>query len=213
MISTGQPYTSNGPFSAGIAYLQTGSCLFNGEGCSLLEMTLGNPTCAGCGSSSDISLIPPHAFNVPVAFSYSNGCDGQGAACNTPGCSTAFYVPDDTTVQVACQTDNVNLVITFCGDGSGNSTASSSEPASSPSSTVSTVAAPSPTSSAVQASSSAPAISSSAVVSAPVNVVSAAPSSSSVPDRGTCKTGASKRDARARRSQNVKVHRRQHASH
>ncbi|KAF8419260.1 hypothetical protein L210DRAFT_3426224, partial [Boletus edulis BED1] len=57
-VLTGDTYTSNGPFS-GIAYLQTGGCNLNGENCTLLETTLINPTCAGCGSSTDISLIPP----------------------------------------------------------------------------------------------------------------------------------------------------------
>ncbi|KAI0315224.1 hypothetical protein OF83DRAFT_367907 [Amylostereum chailletii] len=118
IVSNGSDFTSNGPAASGIAYLQTGNCLFNGENCALLEFTLGNPTCAGCGSSTDISLIPPHALNVPVAFSYSNGCDGQGAACSTADCSTAFFKSDDNQVQVACQADNVNLLISFCENGS-----------------------------------------------------------------------------------------------
>lgn len=37
----------------------TGACDLNGEGCTTVEMTLGDPKCAGCGSSTDISLIPP----------------------------------------------------------------------------------------------------------------------------------------------------------
>ena len=28
----------------------------------LVEMTLNNPTCPGCGSSSDLSLISPYVF-------------------------------------------------------------------------------------------------------------------------------------------------------
>ena len=52
-------YTSNGPFPAAIAFLQTGKCGANGENCLLLETTLVNPTCIGCVSSTDLSLIPP----------------------------------------------------------------------------------------------------------------------------------------------------------
>ncbi|KAI0044979.1 glycopeptide [Auriscalpium vulgare] len=126
VVSNGSDFTSSGPASSGIAYLQTGQCLFNGENCALTEFTLGNPTCAGCGSSVDISLIPPHALNVPTAFSFFNGCDGQGASCSTPDCSTAFFKPDDNQVQVACQTDNVDLLITFCGGGSSSTPASTS---------------------------------------------------------------------------------------
>ncbi|EPQ57056.1 hypothetical protein GLOTRDRAFT_58158 [Gloeophyllum trabeum ATCC 11539] len=197
VISTGQPYTSNGPFSAGIAYLQTGECLFNGENCALLEMTLGNPTCPGCGSSTDISLIPPHALNVPVAFSYQGGCDGQGATCTTANCNTAFFVPDDTQVQVACQTDNVNLLITFCPDGDSPAPSSSAAPAPAPSSSK---PAQSSASEAAPSSSSVPSPSSSAVQASPASsqaaaaptVVAAAPapsasSSATVPNRGTCK--------------------------
>ncbi|KJA28799.1 hypothetical protein HYPSUDRAFT_154879 [Hypholoma sublateritium FD-334 SS-4] len=114
VLSTGADYTSNGPLISAIAYLQTGACGFNGEGCTLIETTLVNPTSPGSGSSTDISLIPPHAFSVTSGFAYFNGCDGAGADCTNPNCPTAFFQPDDTTVQVACQVDNVNLVITFC---------------------------------------------------------------------------------------------------
>lgn len=37
-----------------------GGCGFNGEGCTLIETTLINPTSPGSGSSTDISLIPPY---------------------------------------------------------------------------------------------------------------------------------------------------------
>jgi hypothetical protein len=117
LLSTGADYVSNGPLSSAIAYLQTGNCGFNGENCVLVEMTLGNPTCPGCGSSSDLSLIPPHAFNVETGFSYFGGCDGQGTTCDNGSCRTAFFNPNDNQVQVACQTDNVGLLITFCGSG------------------------------------------------------------------------------------------------
>lgn len=119
-LSNGEDFTSNGPLSSAIAYLQTGKCGFNGENCALVEMTMGNPTCPGCGSSVDISLIAPHAFNVPTAFRFYGGegdtCDGLGASCAGANCNTAFFQPDDTTVQRACQSDNVNLEITFCAN-------------------------------------------------------------------------------------------------
>ncbi len=70
-------------------------------------------------------------------YSYTHGCDGAGARCDNANCPTAFHKPDDTHVQVACQSNDVsslagervvrdqciliflrpqvNLVITFCG--------------------------------------------------------------------------------------------------
>ncbi|PIL32322.1 hypothetical protein GSI_05568 [Ganoderma sinense ZZ0214-1] len=109
VLSTGGDYTSNGPLISAIAYLQTGSCGFNGEGCTLIETTLENGA-----SSTDISLIPPHTFSVTSGFGYFNGCDGAGADCTSADCSTAFHQPNDTFVQVACTVDNVDLAITFC---------------------------------------------------------------------------------------------------
>ncbi|KAJ7680304.1 hypothetical protein DFH06DRAFT_972940 [Mycena polygramma] len=109
-VLTSTSYTSAGELAAVIAYLQTGSCGFNGEKCTLLELTMTNPVAVGGGSSADISLIDPHTFY--------DGCDGVGTTCDSPGCNTAFRQPDDTFVQVACQEDNANLLITFCPDGS-----------------------------------------------------------------------------------------------
>ncbi|KAF8959212.1 glycopeptide [Flammula alnicola] len=114
VLSTGGDFTSNGPLTSVIAYLQTGGCGFNGEGCTLIETTLINPTSPGSGSSTDISLIPPHSFSVTSGFGYFNGCDGAGADCTNPNCPTAFHVSTDNGVQVACQADNVDLAITFC---------------------------------------------------------------------------------------------------
>ncbi|KAL5506908.1 hypothetical protein ACEPAH_6364 [Sanghuangporus vaninii] len=114
VVSSGSPFTSNGPLVSAIAFLQTGSCGQNAEGCTLVETTLQNPTTAGSGSSSDISLISPHTFSVASGFRYENGCDGTGADCSDENCSTAFRNPDDTFTQVACQANDVNLVITFC---------------------------------------------------------------------------------------------------
>ncbi|KAI0321558.1 glycopeptide [Amylostereum chailletii] len=113
-LSTGGAYTRNGPLLGAIAYLQTGNCGANGENCLLLETTLVNPTAPGSGSSTDLSLIPPHAFSVTTGFGYYNGCDGAGADCTNANCPTAFRSPGDTFVQVACQANNVNLAITFC---------------------------------------------------------------------------------------------------
>ncbi|KAJ3713550.1 glycopeptide [Lentinula raphanica] len=112
-LSTGGAYTSNGPLKSAIAYLDVG-CGDNGEGCTMVETTLVNPTTAGSGSSTDITLISPHSFSVTTGFGYYNGCDGAGADCTSASCSTAFHSDGDTSVQVACQTDNVNLAITFC---------------------------------------------------------------------------------------------------
>ncbi|KAJ7497279.1 hypothetical protein FB451DRAFT_223490 [Mycena latifolia] len=109
-VLTTTSYTSTGELAAAIAYLQTGSCGFNGEQCTLLELTMTNPVAVGSGSSADISLITPVEFY--------GGCDGVGTTCDSPGCSTAFKQPDDTWVQVACQENNANLLITFCPDGS-----------------------------------------------------------------------------------------------
>ncbi|KAJ3831460.1 glycopeptide [Lentinula raphanica] len=95
-LSTGGPYTSNG-------------CGADGEGCTMVETTLVNPTTPGSGSSTDITLIPPHEFSVTTGFGYYNGCDGTN-----PSCPLAFRKPSDTFAQVACQADNVNLAITFC---------------------------------------------------------------------------------------------------
>ncbi|KAF8877001.1 glycopeptide [Mucidula mucida] len=114
VLSTGGDYTSNGAIIGAIAYLQTGNCGFNGDRCTLVETTLKNPTSPGAGSSTDISLIAPHTFSVTSGFGYYNGCDGAGADCNNVNCATAFHTPTDTWVQVACQTNDVDLAITFC---------------------------------------------------------------------------------------------------
>ncbi|KAF8710762.1 dynein heavy chain, partial [Rhizoctonia solani] len=108
VLSTGGDYVSNGPLVAAIAYLQTGACGFNGENCSLLETTLKNPTCAGCGSSTDVSLIPPHKFSVTTGFGYYNGCDGTGNNCKSAGCCPggAFCTPTDYQSQRQCQAND-----------------------------------------------------------------------------------------------------------
>lgn len=131
VLSTGQDYTSQGPLSSAIAYLQHDNvCSFNGEHCSLLEMTMVNPTVPGGGSSADISLIPPHAFNVPVAFEFPQ-CSGTKVVCSDANCPTAFFHPDDTWVQRACQENNAGITITFCDGGSGAAPPAKPAPASS----------------------------------------------------------------------------------
>ncbi|KAF5376376.1 hypothetical protein D9757_008672 [Collybiopsis confluens] len=106
ILSTGQPFTSSGPFEAGIAYLQTGECGLNGDKCTTLEMTLKTPPTPGAGSSTDVTLIPPHAFNVGVGFKYSNGCDGQGQSCEAANCHSAFRTPTDYFAQTQCEEAN-----------------------------------------------------------------------------------------------------------
>ncbi|KII83269.1 hypothetical protein PLICRDRAFT_32989 [Plicaturopsis crispa FD-325 SS-3] len=111
-LSTGGDYTANGPLSAAISYLDTG-CGANGDGCTLVETTLQNPTTAGSGSSTDISLIAPLAFSVKATFAYKNGCT-NGKACDSADCTTAFHQSTDTTVQEACQANDAGLTITYC---------------------------------------------------------------------------------------------------
>ncbi|KAF8178868.1 glycopeptide, partial [Mycena galopus ATCC 62051] len=114
VLSTGGAYTSNGPLIGAIAYLQTGACGFNGENCLMVETTLVNPTTAGSGSSTDLTLIPrEHAFSVTTGFGYVGACAPAGADCNNANCNTAFHVSTDNFVQVACQQDNADLVVGF----------------------------------------------------------------------------------------------------
>ncbi|KAF9024193.1 hypothetical protein BDZ89DRAFT_1069297 [Hymenopellis radicata] len=110
-LSTGAPYTATGPFSAVIAYLDTG-CGFQGTGCGIVETTLINNGV----SSTDISLIAPHTFNVPTKFAYTGGCAGYGASCSSANCPTtdAFHKTDDYEAQRQCTSNDSGLVITFC---------------------------------------------------------------------------------------------------
>ncbi|KAG7091764.1 hypothetical protein E1B28_008166 [Marasmius oreades] len=116
IVSTGAPYSANEAIPATIAFLQTGGCdRLNGAGCMTCELTLKNPDpgAPGSGSSVDLSLIPPLAFNVPISFKYTNGCS-NGASCPNAGCHDVFRKPDDYFAQRACQVNDVNLEITFC---------------------------------------------------------------------------------------------------
>ncbi|KAI1786082.1 glycopeptide [Ganoderma leucocontextum] len=103
----GTDYVSNGPLSSAIAYLQTGSCGFNGENCTLIETTLVNTATLDSGSLTGISLLSPHKFSVPTGFNYFNGCNGAGADCTSQNCPAQ-------SAPVSCKADNVNLNITFC---------------------------------------------------------------------------------------------------
>ncbi|KAH9910140.1 uncharacterized protein B0H18DRAFT_520828 [Fomitopsis serialis] len=109
VLSQGEDYTSDGALDGAIAYLQTGGCGGNGEGCTLVELTLTNGW-----SSADISLISPHEFSVTSGFGYWNGCDNTGTDCSSTDCGQAFHNSDDNVVQVGCSADDVNLAITFC---------------------------------------------------------------------------------------------------
>ncbi|TDL18844.1 hypothetical protein BD410DRAFT_792840 [Rickenella mellea] len=112
----GGNFIATGPIRNAIAFPwhRTGNCGFNGENCTVVETTLQNPTTPGTGSETDITLIPPHTFSVPVAFNYTNGCNGVGRSCPTANCVQAFHEPGDPPVQAACQANNVALAITFC---------------------------------------------------------------------------------------------------
>ncbi|KAJ7627247.1 hypothetical protein FB45DRAFT_1029605 [Roridomyces roridus] len=59
VLSTGGAYTTNAALFGAIAYLQTGGCGFNGDHCTMVEITLRNPPSPGAGSSVDLTLIPP----------------------------------------------------------------------------------------------------------------------------------------------------------
>ncbi|KAJ4468423.1 hypothetical protein C8J55DRAFT_438018, partial [Lentinula edodes] len=113
VLNSGNSYTATGPFSAGIAYLQTGKCGLNGDECTTVEMTLVNPTAPGAGSSTDITLIAPHAFNKGVGFRYFNGCDGQGQTCATADCTDAFRTPTDYFAQTQCEENNVSRLSVY----------------------------------------------------------------------------------------------------
>ncbi|KAK0209937.1 glycopeptide [Armillaria fumosa] len=115
ILSTGADYTATGPFESAIAWLETNDCGFNGRYCTIVEITLKNPTAPGAGSSVDLSIIKPNnVFNVPASFSYFNGCDGQGKSCSSSDCVDAFHTATDWDALVQCEDDDVGIIITFC---------------------------------------------------------------------------------------------------
>jgi len=110
VVSTGAPITNNGPFSF-VAFLQTGSCGSEGEGCTTVEGTLQNSS----PSFANVTLTPPHAFSGPAGYGFYGGdgsCDGLGFDCTQPSCPSPFGVLGGT--QTECSAANINLVITFC---------------------------------------------------------------------------------------------------
>ncbi|KAI0729973.1 hypothetical protein C8Q72DRAFT_883827 [Fomitopsis betulina] len=109
VLSTGGAWTSNGAALGLIAYLQTGGCGNNGEGCTLVEVTLENG-----GSAADISLISPHRFSVASGFGFYDGCDGSGTDCTDANCPKAYRQSGDNFAIVGCGADNANIAITFC---------------------------------------------------------------------------------------------------
>ncbi|KAK0471813.1 hypothetical protein IW261DRAFT_1666933 [Armillaria novae-zelandiae] len=134
ILSTGADYTATGPFESAIAqvipihtfflfrpklltfsWLETNDCDFNGRYCTIVEITLKNPTAPGAGSSVDLSIIEPNnVFNVPASFSYFNGCEGEGKSCSSSDCVDAFHVATDWDALVQCEDDDVGIIITFC---------------------------------------------------------------------------------------------------
>ncbi|KAJ7144475.1 hypothetical protein C8R44DRAFT_546312, partial [Mycena epipterygia] len=109
VLSTGgyPAFTSNGSLLGAIAYLQTGACGVNGEGCTLVEASLTNAEVSG----ADLSLIPPHTFSVASGFSYFNGCDGVGEDCTDIDCPTACHSSADSCLVHLCDAENVNLAV------------------------------------------------------------------------------------------------------
>ncbi|KLO16734.1 hypothetical protein SCHPADRAFT_198186 [Schizopora paradoxa] len=109
---TGADFTSNGPIIDAVAYLQDGSCNPDGDNCAVVVTTLQNPTLTGNGSCTEILLLPPHTFEVPIGFSYSNGCDGEGEQCNVADCPISFGPTPGQCL--TCDADNVDIIISFC---------------------------------------------------------------------------------------------------
>lgn len=49
----------------------SGSCGLEGEGCTVIEITLENPTIPGTGSSTNISISPPSVEDACLSYVYS----------------------------------------------------------------------------------------------------------------------------------------------
>ncbi|QRW07046.1 hypothetical protein RhiLY_06045 [Ceratobasidium sp. AG-Ba] len=111
IISTGN-YTATAPLIAR-GLLVDGACQSNGTGCTVAEMTLRNGI-----SAADVSIINPFAYQVPVAFNFTNGCSNVGNSCKDASCCStggAYCQPtgDDAAVRI-CTTPDAGLEITFC---------------------------------------------------------------------------------------------------
>ncbi|KZV69259.1 hypothetical protein PENSPDRAFT_486130 [Peniophora sp. CONT] len=110
VVSTGTDYATNGPISGGLAYLDYDACGANGGNCTGVELTLQNGI-----SAADVTLVSPFAFSVASCMSFYNGCDGTGFACTEPNCPGAYLTPTDSSAtNLLCQTNDVNLAVTFC---------------------------------------------------------------------------------------------------
>jgi len=112
LVSKGGIWWGNGPQS-GIAYLQsdTNECGLNGENCVIVQFTLSD-----AGSDVAISLIPPHAFNFGIEYTFTNGCGEQGF-CASADCAGALHTPGDQAVVSTCPATaarDVGLTITYC---------------------------------------------------------------------------------------------------
>ena len=108
ILSNGSDYTSFGPLRGAVAYLQTGTCGLNGNNCTLIDTTLENVSPGVTGSVTSINTNGSSWFNVPVSYSYYNGCDGTGAKCSSLIIGCLF-------TQKTCTADDVNLGVVFCG--------------------------------------------------------------------------------------------------
>ncbi|KAF7982188.1 hypothetical protein HWV62_29977 [Athelia sp. TMB] len=111
LISVPGGYSTSGDMTGWILYLQNGSqCGANGENCLTLEGTLDDGY-----SSVDISMISPHAFNVPLSFSFTDGSGGR--ACDSASCSCDYDVfcqPTDYGAQVGSPSPTASVTATFC---------------------------------------------------------------------------------------------------
>ncbi|KAK0432955.1 glycopeptide, partial [Armillaria borealis] len=96
-------------------WLETDDCSFNRRYCTIIEITLKNPTAPGAGSSVDLGIIElNNVFNIPASFSYINGCEGEGKSCYSLDCPDAFHVATDWDALVQCKDDDTGIIVTFC---------------------------------------------------------------------------------------------------
>ncbi|KLO16733.1 hypothetical protein SCHPADRAFT_198248 [Schizopora paradoxa] len=116
ILSTGADFTTNGPFIDGMAYLQTGGCGLNGEGCTIVETTLRNPTTLG-GNGSCTEIVQTSTDFLSIEFSYfinNSGCITITGGNCPANCSTGLVPFPSQTECVTCDLDNVNLAINLC---------------------------------------------------------------------------------------------------
>lgn len=102
LSSTGQAVTFNSPAEGLYAYLQTGNCGSNGEGCPVVNASLVNGD--SCASTE---ILPPDT----IGFCFYNGCDGVGFDCTS---RPTDPITGQEVYSACCAADNVDLAITFC---------------------------------------------------------------------------------------------------